>query len=197
MKDSMAPATPGPDRDSGGGRWSVDTGRSGERFSAGVAVGFVFGGLLFLLGAVIFVAASRGTSGSPLGDDLQSELVALRKELAAVAAGPDAVPGQVEALRSQLTKLSEQITSLERTLTAGEPGRMAKLEKALRESELARRAGEEALLQKGMRGPLMVFQDAARRARQGDAPMDFKVRPEPGPRPHRPPAAPKKVDRDF
>lgn len=126
---------------------------------------------------------------------MSAEIASLREELAKVSSGPGAIPAQVEELRAQLAKLSRQITGLQRMLSAGEPGRIAELEKALREAEVARRAGEEALLAKGMRGPLFVFKDAARRARKGGARVERKEGP--GPRPQRPPPAPQKADREV
>jgi len=195
MAGPPAPAAPSPAQDSGEGPAPADAARPQRRLSPGAAVGFAVGGVTFLLGSAIIVASSRVAGGSPPGGEPGAEIASLREELAKVSSGPGAVPARVEELKAQLGKLSSQIARLEGTLSAGGPGRIAELEKALREAETAIRAGENALLAKGMRGPLFVFKDAARKARKGGARVERKAGP--GPRPQGAPAAPRKADKEV
>ncbi|MHC4198764.1 MAG: hypothetical protein ACYSU0_02150 [Planctomycetota bacterium] len=149
---------------------------------------FAVGGVAFLLGSAILVASSRGAGGSAPTGELSAEIASLREELAKVSSGPGAIPARLE-------KLSRQIARLEGTLSEGGPGRIAELEKALREAEAAIRAGEDALRAKGMRGPLFVFRDAAPKARKGGARVERKAGPKP--RPKGPPAVPPKPDKEV
>lgn len=195
MAGPPTPAAPGPAQDTGGGRAPVDAARPERRFSTGAAVAFAVGGVAFLLGSAILVASSRGAGGSVPTGELSAEIASLREELAKVSSGPGAIPARVEELKARLEKLSSQIARLEGTLSEGGPGRIAELEKALREAEAAIRAGEDALMAKGMRGPLFVFRDAARKARKGGARVERKAGPEP--QPQKPPAATRKADKEV
>jgi len=192
MDDPIKPAASAPAQPPSTSRWSINAGATSARasFTAIVAIAFAVGGLAFVAGAAILFATSGGAGDAVSVDELRTELASLREKLAqdTTASSP------VKELQTQLTELNRQLADLERKLTAGDPGRIAELEKALRDSEAAMRAGEQALLAKGMRGPLMVFKAAAHRIRGGDPRIG--PGPRPGPRPIRP-AEPKKVDGEF
>ena len=160
MSESGPPATVKTPRDSGAGRASVDSGQPRQGLSAGVAaaVGFAVGGVAFLLGSAVLVTAMRGAQ------DTSADAASPKEGPAGSASSPGATGAQVDQLRRQLAELSTQVARLEGALSGAQAGRIGELEKALRAAEAARKAGEQALQAKGMRGPLHVFIGAANKA---------------------------------
>ncbi len=172
MAGPPAPTPPGPAQDTSAGRTSIDPGQPRRRLWPGVAVGFAVGGVAFLLGSAVLVTAMRGAG------DTSADAASPKEGSAIDASSPGATRAQVDELRRQLAELSTQVARLERALTGAQAERIGELQKALRAAEAARKAGEQALQAKGMRGPLHVFIGAANKAREAANKAGAKATPQ-------------------